>query len=405
MEMFLKIKRFNFFINKQISDLKIGGFKTLSRKFIVALKLLSRFVNPLYYVAILIVIFLRLISPFFIVRWETLTSVKIGHFTTNTELYCCKRDVGINVPAKLHIDFFCFGRYISNKQLALMWSRKLNILPRFFLSPIIRINRILSIFIPGGLKHEIHNSGNINVATNREKIDTDRDIYNLLVKTDPHLCFTDKEIDKGEKFLRDFGLSENSKIVCLGVRDSAYNNKYLGNIGKDWSYHNHRDQNIENYLPAAEKLAEKGYYVFRMGKIVNKPMNSSNSKIIDYANSGIRNDFLDIYLAYKCKFCIRTDGFGGVPKTFRKPLVIIEGPLVDLEFGNPKNVLLSPHYYSIKKGKTLSLSETFAFRASDIRTSQGYKNLGIEVKNNTSEEIKDVVIEMAERLEGIWKPN
>ena len=114
---------------------------------------------------------------------------------------------------------------------------------------------------------------------------------------------------------------------------------------------------------------------------------------------------MDIYLAYKCKFCIRTAGFGGVPKIFRKPLVIIEGPLLDLEFGNPKNLLLSPHYYSIKKGKTLSLSETFAFRASDIRISQEYKNLGIEVKNNTSEEIKDVVIEMAERLEGIWKPN
>ena len=43
-----------------------------------------------------------------------------------------------------------------------------------------------------------------------------------------------------------------------------------------------------------------GYYVIRMGVKASKPLKSSNPKIIDYANSKIRNDFLDIYLGAKC---------------------------------------------------------------------------------------------------------
>ena len=89
------------------AELLSSIFKTLSKKFITTLTLLSCFVNPFYYVAVLIVIFSWLIGPFFTLRWGYLHSSKIGHFAGNTELYCCKRDVGINVPAKLHIDFFC----------------------------------------------------------------------------------------------------------------------------------------------------------------------------------------------------------------------------------------------------------------------------------------------------------
>ena len=73
---------------------------------------------------------------------------------------------------------------------------------------------------------------------------------------------------------------------------------------------------------AAEELAKRGYYVFRMGVNVLKPLKSSNSKVIDYANLQIRSDFMDIYLAAKCSFCVSTfAGFDEICHDFRKPLV------------------------------------------------------------------------------------
>ena len=44
-----------------------------------------------------------------------------------------------------------------------------------------------------------------------------------------------------------------------------------------------------------------------MGSKVKDKLNTNNPKILDYANMEIRSDFLDIYLASKCKFCISTD--------------------------------------------------------------------------------------------------
>ena len=84
--------------------------------------------------------------------------------------------------------------------------------------------------MPGGDGHDIHSSDNIYFIKDQkkfERISTHRDIYNLLEKTKPHLNFTEAEINKGEKYLKEFGLPQNSKIVCLIVRDSAYLKKYF----------------------------------------------------------------------------------------------------------------------------------------------------------------------------------
>ena len=65
-----------------------------------------------------------------------------------------------------------------------------------------------------------------------------------------------------------------------------------------------------------------------MGAIVEKPFKSKNPKIIDYANSNLRSDFMDIYLGAKCTFCISTgSGFQCLPVLFRKPII-------DLSFTN-----------------------------------------------------------------------
>ena len=88
-------------------------------------------------------------------------------------------------------------------------------------------------------------------------------------------------------------MKNNEKFVCLIVRDSAYlptiNNK------NKWEYHNFRDSDIDTYEKAALALAEKGYWVFRMGKVVRKPFKADHPNILDYANSNYRSDFLDIW--------------------------------------------------------------------------------------------------------------
>jgi putative glycosyltransferase (TIGR04372 family) len=143
-----------------------------------------------------------------------------------------------------------------------------------------------------------------------------------------------------------------------------------------------------------------------MGVVVEKPFNSSNPKIIDYANSNLRTDFMDIYLGAKCSFCITTvTGFMDLPCLFRKPMVILENRFGTIYTHNEKYLLLTKHHILKKEKRRLSLSEIFSYGVAYAEYKQTFEQKGIELVENTSEEIKDIVLEMVDNLENKKKLN
>ena len=155
---------------------------------------------------------------------------------------------------------------------------------------------------------------------------------------------------------------------------------------------------------AAEELASRGYYVFRMGINVLKPLKSSNPKIIDYSNSEIRSSFMDIYLGAKCFFCISNGaGFDGVPIIFRRPVAFVVVPIGFWMTSNEKFLLLTKHHINKFNKKELTISEIFSSNLGIAFNTKDYENNNVELQENTPEEIRDFVIEMDERLNGNWK--
>ena len=84
------------FINKNISEIKKGGSTVIVKKIITLIKILL--LVPVYLCSIPTLIIIRLISPWYLVRFGNLVSSRIGHFAANTELYCCEIESGINKP-------------------------------------------------------------------------------------------------------------------------------------------------------------------------------------------------------------------------------------------------------------------------------------------------------------------
>jgi putative glycosyltransferase (TIGR04372 family) len=189
------------------------------------------------------------------------------------------------------------------------------------------------------------------------------------------------------------------------VRDSAYLASHYQ--GADTKAHNFRDSNIQNVVLAAEALAERGYYVIRMGAKVRSPIASSNPKIIDYATNGMRSDFMDIYLGAKCEFCISTStGFDAVPLIFRRPIVYINMVHLGWLFTFREQFLaIAKHHFLVPENRELTLSEIFSHGVGFCLNSADFQAKGVELVENTPEEIRDVVVEMAERLEGVWQPH
>jgi len=343
---------------------------------------------PLLILAIPMVVVIRLIGPWLLVRWGSLPSSRIGHFAGNTELYLCERDASINQPSQRHVDFFFMERPICNQQLAKMWKRLLHVWPNWIQSPVYLANWL----IPGGAVHIVGNN-----------TQSDRDVHNLVDKSAPHLKFTCQEEAQGDVGLRTMGIPTGAPFVCLIVRDSAYLDAHSP---RDWSYHNYRDSDIKNYVLAAEELADRGYFVIRMGAAVHQPIKSSHPRIIDYASNGMRSDFMDIYLGAKCEFCISgSGGFDEVPLIFRRPIAWVNfTPIGYLPTYSAQFMGITKHSFSLQNERELTLREIVANGAGFFLRTSNYESKGIRQVENTGEEIRDVVVEMVQRLSGTWQP-
>ena len=238
-------------------------------------------------------------------------------------------------------------------------------------------------FIPGGEQHTILPA---------REICGSRDVKGLFRKTGIQLTFTDKESQMANSFLESMGVTKE-KIVCLIARDSSYL--------KNADYHDYRDVHISTFKEAALALAKKGYWVFRMGKIVNMPFKSDHPHILDYANSKYRSDFLDIWLMANCYFCISSGtGLDEVPRIFRRPAVYVNY-LTTSNLVTYDHVITTPkHLVWQETNRKLTLLEHLTHAYS--RTKQ-YKNANILVEALTEKEILQAVLEIEARLSGSWE--
>ena len=226
-----------------------------------------------------------------------------------------------------------------------------------------------------------------------------------LMNFPPSLNFSEIEIAVGEKFLHKNNISNQEKFVCLNVRDSSFlaNSDNLGwSKSRDWSYHNYRDSDINTYVAAAENLAEKGYTVFRMGAIVEKPLISNHPRVIDYATNGMRTEFLDIFLGAHCTFCVSTgSGWDSVPQIFRRPSLYVNLLPTFPHQCVVRDLLIYPKILQDNLTKNdLGLAEIVKRDIQTKHETNSYSSAGVEFRNMNSQELVDAVTEMAQRVEG-----
>lgn len=372
------------FFKRHVMDIRKEGLPALFRKSLVLLKKICDI--PLVLLAMPLVLFIRLLHPFVLIRFGKLISSRIGHFAGNTELYLCERD--ISKTNKQVFDIFCYGKPICNQQLKKMWERT----GLLHISSVARWLDKANRLIPGGRKHRISL--------------TDRDRYGLVEQMPIRLSFTPDEEKLGQDELRRLGIPDNNNpFICFHARSPLYLKTQFQRA--DYSYHDYRDSDIHDYIPAVEELVRRGYFAIRMGALVKETLNTANAGIIDYTVKG-RTEFLDIYLAAKCCFFLGdTAGLHAVPMLFRRPVVLVN--FITLEYvqaWREKNLFIPKKLWLCDEHRYLSFREVIELgigRTRGIVNHNGHEQLGIEIIDNTSEEIKAVVVEMEERLNGKWQ--
>jgi putative glycosyltransferase (TIGR04372 family) len=207
----------------------------------------------------------------------------------------------------------------------------------------------------------------------------------------PLLKLSDAEAERGRACLERLGLPKGAWFVAIHVRDNGFH-------GSD-SSQTFRNADIASYLPAIRSVVARGGWVVRLGDAAMKPLEPMPG-VIDYARSGEKSDWMDVYLCAACRFLIGTQsGLSLLPSTFGVPVAMTNWSTMGTPPWYGSDLFIPKIFHA--SGRRMNYAEVMddrflAFTQNSIVFS--VKQVGVE--DNTAEEIDELVCEMLDRIEG-----
>jgi putative glycosyltransferase (TIGR04372 family) len=211
----------------------------------------------------------------------------------------------------------------------------------------------------------------------------------------PLLTLTGEERGRGRATLRDAGIPYDAWFATLHIRESGF--KSVQGFTK---VEQGLNADIATYLPAIKAVVERGGVVIRIGDPSMSPLPPMPG-LFDYARSPLKSDWMDVFLLGGCRLFIGTSsGPADVPPLFGVPCALTNWfptgsrPFNDrdiyipklIQIGNPPRILRFDDMVSPPIGYAVHYERA--------------KEINLSAVPNTPDEIRDVVIELLDRLDG-----
>lgn len=223
---------------------------------------------------------------------------------------------------------------------------------------------------------------------------------------------SDEERAEAEEKIQKLGLRR--PFVCISNRDSAYLREYHPENDIFLLNNLYRNSKISACSKAAEYLRDQGLQTVRMGRYAEE--RADFASCIDYANDHY-DELLDIVLPRSSKFFV-TDTSGVNLLAYANNIPVASKNLVPLNgtgWGSmpqsDKDLFICKKYYLRAENRYLSIREMLEVEArakerdrygNRVYHAEFYQENGIELVENSEEDIYDLVKEMNERLDGTW---
>jgi putative glycosyltransferase (TIGR04372 family) len=342
-------------------------------------------------------VFLKILDLVFSFRFVIADDGRIGGLLPSTESYLREKAI-VNSREK---SIFVYAHPCS-LQFVAMLKRIHTVIQSGTLLRLIREEPIVSRFVarPKSLNMKI--LARDYFANDKGRGVSDDLDFTMVEDMEPALEFSPSDHQKGVGLLNDMGIGVDDWFICFHSRDGLYL-KTKGALGRDsYGYHDYRDCTINNYLPAAEYITSLGGHAVRMGYLVMEKCEERNG-IVDYANR-YRSDFGDIYLPAQAKFFLgNTSGLVCASDTFNVPVAAANWIPLAHALKSKRDLLIPKKIWSMDKKRLLTFGEILAGGIGSYWRSEDYVKVGLEAVENTAEEIKDLTVEMYERLSGTWE--
>lgn len=189
------------------------------------------------------------------------------------------------------------------------------------------------------------------------------------------------------------GIPADAPVVVLHNRESGWR--------PTLTYHSYRNADIERCLPAIDYLLNRGYYVVRIGDRSVKPLPSLSDRLLDMPFHPLYHPSVELYCTAMCRFFISVpSGPLSFAVAFNKPVVWVNSPIASYHWGNPQDLLVPKKYYSHRLKRFLTCAEIVTSPLIDFVRTEEFSRFGVELYENTPEELLSSVQEMDARLNG-----
>lgn len=333
-------------------------------------KIIKIFLLPL---AILIV----LIKPLIFIRFFWISNNTLGHFLMDTYIKIAFVNKKEKSKSLFNINIFCLkSEKIVNNKILEMWRKEINI---FSYSILLKLLIELIYF----LKKEQIFTPSVSWYENIDLVHT----YKL-----KNFCLSEEDNISSINFLKSLKINirNNDKWICIYNRDSEWT-KSVSDSKNELKLNEYRNFDIKKCIDSINFFLEKGYYVFRVGKISEERLKINNKRFYDFTNRVNIPEEVLIYLLSNCELSFGGEtGLRWIPIIFKKKVAVINSPEIITEtlcFYNTNIPFFPKKIFSNKKKDFLNLKEIFEnkFYRTSKRPFLDYKNFIFH--ENSSEEI------------------
>jgi putative glycosyltransferase (TIGR04372 family) len=209
----------------------------------------------------------------------------------------------------------------------------------------------------------------------------------------PILKLSSEHALRGRARLSELGLPQDAWFVCVHVREGGYS-------AGDEKVHAYRNAELQAIVPAIRAIVERGGWCIRMGDPATTPL-PVMAGAIDYAHHPLRSAEMDVFLCASCRFFLgNTSGLFILSSVFGVPCALANLVPLSIMGYAPGDLSIPKLLVREREQRILSFPEAFSSPASNYRMGRMFQEAGLGVVDNTPDEIRDLVVEMLDRLEG-----
>jgi len=306
---------------------------------------------------------------------------RIGHLALEPDCLLKEQALGI-IPARKWI-MLAPERRVSNSHLLSYWKPFFHVIHNryacFLLESVSRL---------GLMRYDV-----ARYARVLDKAQDSFKVYAQWSDRRPLLTLTEEDISWGKEKLEELGLPKEVWFACVHAREGGFS-------PEDEQLHSHRNSDIEYLGLAIKEIVKRGGWVVRIGDASMKPI-PSQPNVIDYAHHPLKSERLDIILCAQARFVLgSTSGICLVASTFGAPVAVANMvPIADRWYGL-NDISIPKRIWSKEDKKHLPFKDTLSYPLCCFRYHKQYIDRGMELVENTPEDIKALAIEMLDRLDG-----